>query len=186
MKKSSKKNREIILGRADILLKFLQLIGKDKPSDLDHYLEDLDPELDRPMVDQIVDKFIEGNEELNEIYQKSRREVGSRNPYSEAGDIKDIQDYQEALGNFITEWTKFEKTMRKLFQNETAYRKFYSIGQMLTKLTLPEDFERQILKLSSIRNKIVHGIEMPDTSYLEEISESVKKLQNELKKWDKK
>ena len=184
MKESPKKHKDLIMGRADVLLKFLQLISKDKPKDLDPYLENLDTDSEeRPLVDQIVDMIIAGDKDLYAKYEQARLEVGSRNPYSSIEEVTKTIDYQKILGYFLTQWTTLENYLRGLFRDLEPTRAIttrYLTDDFLRQLNLPEDAVMRIYSIRQLRNQVVHGIEMPDPQELKHAGEFLENFINKI------
>lgn len=167
------------MGRADVLLRFLQFISKDKPQDIEPYLTGLDDDTEhRPIVDQIVDKIIAGDENLYEKYAQARREIGSRNPYASVEDLADQSKKSQALGFFISKWIDLENTLQRLADNKVAFR--LPLPLLLQRLKLPKDTRQQIDFIRYFRNKTVHGIELPAEEQLIEVGNLIEKLIEEL------
>ena len=171
MEESQTKARDLIMGRADVLLRFLQLISKDKPKELDPYLENLDVDTEvRPLVDQIVDRIIAGDDELYEKYARARREVGSRNPYASAEEAARVQGHEEALGSFLSRWITFESTVRRKAGDEGSaeiQRRRLPTTRLLDQLSIPPGLREEIAYIRRIRNQAVHGVETPPPEQLE-------------------
>lgn len=176
------KAKDMIMGRADVLFRFLQLIGKDRPRDLDPYLENLDQDTEsRPLVDQIVDTIISGDETLYEKYAQARREVGSRNPYSSADESTERGDYTQAFGFFMTRWIKLETTMRTILQRDRKTKREYmmpTVGAL--KAFVPQKWLGEIDYIRRLRNEVVHGIEIPDPEQLIAAGQFIDKILEEI------
>lgn len=168
-------NYEPILGRADVLYKFLQYVELDDPKKLSLYTSGLDPDTDRrPVVDQLVDRILLGNEEFYKFYNKAKKETGSRNPYSIKVDkVSFLSDTKAALGFFLSRWIIFESTLREISNitsigTSTAierrpvfnFRHLESMG-IFDQTTLYE-----IQSIRRLRNEVVHGIELPPDDVL--------------------
>ncbi len=160
-----------MMGRADVLLRFLQLISRDKPKELDPYLEDLDTDTEpRPLVEQIVDRIIAGDDELYQKYAQARREVSARNPYASAEEVARTQGYDEALGYFLSRWINFESTIRRKLEEQgsagIAHMRLPT-PRLLDQLQIPQGLREEIDHIRRIRNQAVHGIETPPPEQLE-------------------
>jgi hypothetical protein len=172
MTDSQSATKEPIMGRVDVLFRFLQLIGEDRPSDINKYLEPQGVlEEERPIVDQIVDRIIAGNEERYNKYEQAKQEVSSRNPYEEQEVREKVAE--SSLAFFLTRWINFEKALR-IIATERGNEKepFFSLLHKLQQpvivseqpndkrprgLFSPPEIET-ITKLSRLRNDIVHGV----------------------------
>lgn len=164
-----KKVNEPVMGRADVLFRFLQLIGKDRPNDLNVHLEKLnvrDP--NRPIVDQLVDVIIAGDKELYERYEQARREVGSRNPYGSAEDQSEQHAYELTLGFFLSKWITFETAIRAMTEKILGDYKT-PLPQLFSKLQLfPDEDIRVVDYIRKLRNELVHGRKAPEAQYIVE------------------
>ena len=154
------------MGRADVLFRFLQLIEKDCPEDLDPYLENLDQDTEsRPLVDQIVDAIISGNEALYNTYDQARREVGPRNPYSSADEPR--EDYTQALGFFMARWIKLETTIRTILQRDREPKRAYMPTAAVFRNLVPQEWLEEIDSIRHLRNRVVHdGTDIPNPERL--------------------
>lgn len=180
--------KNLIMGRADVLLRFLQLIGKDGPDDLDPFLKDLDCESEeRPLVDQIVDRIIAGDETLYDKYAQARKDVGSRNPYSSPDD-KSTKYYEEALGFFISRWSKLEEIMRnraeqKLDRKDPLFRSKSQMWWRFRDIGIPASTSREIDSIRRLRNQVVHGAEAPPPDRLMSAGKFTEEILKELGQW---
>ncbi|CAA9437846.1 MAG: hypothetical protein AVDCRST_MAG28-97 [uncultured Rubrobacteraceae bacterium] len=180
------------MGRADVLLRFLQLISKDSPRELDPYLENLDNDTEeRPLVDQIVDSIVAGDEKLYEKYAQARRQVSTRNPYASAEEAVRSRGHEEALGFFMSRWATLESTLRRKSEKEQlttgAPQRWSSIVRLLQRLDVPEPLSEEINYIRQIRNQVVHGVETPSEEelrttgrFLEEIVRRLEDMPNPL------
>lgn len=194
MEKSQRKAKNLIMGRADVLLRFLQLVSKDKPKELDPYLADLDIDTElRPLVDQIVDRIIAGDEELYNKYSQARREVSPRNPYASAQESTRSQGYEEALGYFLSRWIDLEAALRSKAEEdhtETTNVRTYmgaraSTIRLLDQSQIPENLKQEINYIRQIRNQAVHGIETPPPEQLEAAGQFIEQVLEQLETSDR-
>ena len=157
------------MGRADVLLRFLQLIGKDRPRDLDPYLEGLDDDPEqRPLVDQIVDRILAGNDDLYEKYAQARKEVGTQNPYS-SRDEKKTPAYEAQLGNFVSRWTELETFLRDKTSVHEINRPLSSklwASWINKNNVLSEDLRWEVNSIRHFRNEVIHGMKKPSREQL--------------------
>jgi ppGpp synthetase/RelA/SpoT-type nucleotidyltranferase len=173
-------NYEPIMGRADILYRFLQYVELDDPKKLVVYISELDPDTERrPVVDQLVDRILLGNKENYKFYNKAKMEIGSRNPYSTKSDKISFLDSKAALGFFMSRWITFESTIREIAS--ISLREITSIPSinkierrsLVFNFRLLESIEifdqttlYEIHSLRRLRNDVVHGIEIPPDDIL--------------------
>jgi hypothetical protein len=169
------------MGRADVLFRFLHLIGKDRPADIDFYLKDLDVKNeDRPIADQLVDLIIAGDENLYEKYEQARKDVGSRNPYASEDDRSD-ESYLHTIGFFLSKWIAFELAVRSIAKEKLGVDRapFFSILQQL-QLISPNDLQ-SVEYVRQLRNDLVHGIRTPQKEYVVEAGYLIERMLNNVK-----
>lgn len=179
--KDSQIGSEPVMGRADVLFRFLHLIGKDRPADIDFYLKDLDVKNeDRPIADQLVDLIIAGDENLYEKYEQARKDVGSRNPYA-SEDERSTESYIHTIGFFLSKWIAFELAVRSIAKEKLGvdHRPFFSI---LTQLHLisPNDIQ-SVEYVRKLRNDLVHGIRTPQKEYVVEAGHLIERILGDIK-----
>lgn len=178
------KTIEPVIGRADVLLRFLQLTGQDRPQDIDEYLADLDADTERrPIVDQIVDRIIAGDRQRYELYAQARREVGPRNPYASAEDSDLARSRGQALGAFMMQWIVLENVLRRIVgQTQDSERQLvFPTSKLLQKVHwLSDEERREINYLRQLRNQVVHGIDAPNEAQLLDAARSVERVSLEL------
>jgi len=175
MKKYIKKdNYEPVMGRADILYKFLQYVELDDPDKLGTYIREIDPDTEhRPVVDQLVDRILLENQEFYKYYNKAKIEIGSKNNYNTKFEkISFLSDSKAALGFFMSRWIIFESTIREII-NFTSYNNRYNrriIGFNIHSLDEMGIFDKtslyEIDTIRRLRNDVVHGIKIPPDDVL--------------------
>jgi hypothetical protein len=161
------------MGRADVLLRFLELISKNKPHDLDPYLDKLDPsDESTPIVDQIVDRIIAGDQQLYEKYAKARQEVGPRNPY---GSTEEEPGPRLAFAKFIARWIDLERELRERARAQGLPRSTMAVfnPSFLLELGLAKEEVQQFVRLRGIRNMAIHGMGALDEDELKQASEAI-------------
>lgn len=177
---------EPVMGRADVLYTFLKLADLDKPEYLENFIEQLDVNTEkRPIVDQIIDSVIDGDETLYSKYDQARLMAGSRNPYSIKQDSLSFLRDENLLGYFITRWIIFEHMVREIFKKvDSKYTAgtIFSLKSLLEREIINKNRYFQIESIRRLRNNIIHGIESPDddqliraTGVLEEILSEISK-----------
>src|SRR5436190_11496811 len=101
---------ENIMGRTDILFRFLQLIHRETPWAIDEYLVDLDFNCGhRPVAEQIADRILVGNEEYYDLYRRAQREVGAEDPYSPDEQSEQLGGEELVLVRFLEKWASLER-----------------------------------------------------------------------------
>lgn len=172
------------MGRADVLLRFLQKVRKDTPEAIERYLNDVDAQSEqRPLADQIVDRIIAGDKALYKHYAEARREVGTRNPYgSPEDDLRDTE-WERALGSFMSKWIDLETVLRKLSASRTGAGYQYKLwSDMLRSTMLKPETKQELEHIRLLRNQAVHGIEVPNPEQLLEARKTLQQALTELEK----
>jgi hypothetical protein len=166
----SQKQNELVMGRADVLLRFLQLIGKASPAAIDAYLEELDTDTEqRPLSEQLVDRIIAGDGALYEKYAQARKEVGSRNPYSST-DERVSPEYEKALGFFLARWIELEDRLRQSMPVISPIKSSHSASNPMRLISsspvVPETLRKELDIIRRLRNDVVHGMRSPEPDLL--------------------
>ncbi|MBF8982730.1 RelA/SpoT domain-containing protein [Lutibacter sp. B2] len=161
-----KENIEPVMGRADILFRFLQFAKLDKPEAISEYINDLDLDTEkRPIVDQLVDRIVTGDAQLYDLYIVAREEVGVRNPYSSKSDKRTLLTEQNALGYFISKWIILESVIRdvmnKKYPNMGSSNILYTPKMLGSLEVFDSSIIDEINYIRKLRNQVVHGIEIP-------------------------
>lgn len=169
-------NYEPIMGRADVLYKFLQYVELDDPEKLSNFTSGLDPDTERrPIVDQLVDRILLGNEEYYKFYNKAKNEIGYRNPYSTKNEkISFLSDTKAALGFFLSRWIIFESTLREIsniksISTSTAFERrnpVFNFRHLESMGIFDQTTLYEIDSIRRLRNQVVHGIELPTDDVL--------------------
>lgn len=166
------KDTEPVMGRADILYKFLRMANMDRPECLREYIINLDPDTEkRPLIDQIVDRILTGDAELYNLYNKARYDIGAMSPYNlKQEKLLNSSKDQEALGYFLARWIVFEKIIRDISEKRDI--RTNRSPMMFTKFDLlrlnliDENLAFEIDSIRRLRNQVVHGIDFPDKETL--------------------
>lgn len=158
----------VLMGRADILLRFLELAELDYPERLAPYTIELDADSDNlSLVEQIVDRILETDQRYYDAYSRAKSEIGDRNPYRLAEE-NGLSADQAYITFFISRWNLFELVSRLIVVDEsfTEKTKYLSRGSLtfLASILLekgqisPSDVEH-LREARNIRNGIVHGVQ---------------------------
>lgn len=174
---------EPVMGRLDVLLRFLQLISKDRPKEIDQYLEDLDKDTEqRPVVDQLVDRIVRTNRQSYEKYAQARREVGERNPYQSFPRLDTDKSDQIALGQFLTKWRQLEAFMLRTHRSKSPTTKFLHVAWPALMKSISLTHKQELIQLRHLRNEVVHGTRSVDQEELASATEKISQLLSDLSK----
>jgi len=162
------------MGRADVLFRFLQLAGKNRPKDINEYLHELDPEDERPIVDQLVDLIIAGDEQGYDKYDQARKEVSLES-------LDEETRTKQSRPQFLNKWIEFERKLRSIAQSKLGNYTGPLSPSLLQKLEVFSDIhDLQIVEtLLRVRNQIVHGADAPEADIVEAEKE-IERLLNSL------
>lgn len=120
--------------------------------------------------DQIMD-YIEGN------YKTKNRSYLD----SATNSTKNYISTESAVGTFLFAWIELEKIL-KSHDKGTSYKDtFIRLKTLVDVGTLTRDEYDKIYKIRSVRNNLVHGIEIPESDYLNWFTNEIKELTQNLK-----
>jgi len=173
------------VGRVDVLLRLLQLMGLDKPNQVRAILESttLDPE-GEPIVQQIVDALIARDRQGYELYARASREVDARGAYQPI-EAADEREESRATRAFLAHWEDLEQAIREATWdrsgpfipalNERALR------PVVDKHLLDAADAALILRLRRVRNDLVHGPKHQPADAILEAARTVEELTTRLR-----
>jgi ppGpp synthetase/RelA/SpoT-type nucleotidyltranferase len=174
------------MGRADILLRFLQLAGLDCPEKLSPLLSDLRiHEGSKPMVEEMVDRLLLRDPQLHPLYAQARQEVAALNPYSATDEDRRNKPVEDrAVRHFLSRWIAFETAVTeavRVAHPEMEGKTGVMSTEVLKRLDLPVEDWQEIDRLRRLRNQVVHGIGFPGSEYLIRSGDHLERL---LRKWE--
>lgn len=157
---------EPVMGRVDILFRFLQRLNNSSDELINNFIADLDP--DRAITEQLVDRVVSGDKEKYALYSQVRSEVGSKNPYNFSEEEELPNTDAHALGYFLSRWIAFEASIRDITQEKVvSSRIFSSPSKLIQSIDIITDDEKlELLQIQRLRNQVVHGVEFPPKEYL--------------------
>jgi ppGpp synthetase/RelA/SpoT-type nucleotidyltranferase len=120
--------------------------------------------------DQIMD-YIAGN------YKVKYRSYLDNTTYKIKKDIST----ENAVGKFIFAWIELEKILKNNDMATSYKDTFIRLKSLVNLGILSEDEYEKVYKIRSVRNNLVHGIEMPDNDYLDWYTKEIKELTQSLK-----
>jgi hypothetical protein len=179
-----------MMGRADILLRFLQLAQMDRPKDLEPYTDGLDLSPDAaPLVNQVVDRIISDKPELSELYGKAVDEVRLANPYTAAPHDGINVDSAVGLSTFMHEWIKLEKILEIGSEGlppqgriRTMPWSRYAIKGLLDRGVVTQVDVDLLDRLRMLRNEIMHRSPTVDARTLTHAAALTKILREKIEK----
>lgn len=184
---------EHIMGRVDILLRFLQKIEMDNPLKIRPYLNSLcnmkANKTYRTVADYFTDLVLNQNPDYYSAFVEAKYEYSYSNPYLSIEKQILLRKENRHLNFFIDRWIMLEKVIR-VFEEDKDNKagRFESVPVreplvVRVKRLLPiEGLLLEDMKyLEDTRNKIVYNTEIPDNTQLMISAGSVSVVLNKLK-----
>ena len=162
----------IVMGRVDVLLRFLQLANLNRPEELANFITNLDTfNKGLTVAGQIVERILESDRDLYKFYERARREV-------------EVRRSNEPSLRFLSRWINLEAIIRLIAIDMTIKPRMpsNSIFREMGLFTKDEDTLNTIEQLRNLRNQVVHGIEVPGNEVLQDASASVEVVIRDLSK----
>ncbi len=145
-------SREFVLGRADILFRFLQFIGRAAPQNVEPYLAQIDLEsVDTPVIPKIINCMLEGNPEHYRAYDRARIVIAQTDPYAKDVDLCSLLEPKTPAGRFFQGWIELE---RELFDHPQDF--------------VSADLQRELTSLRELRDRCLYGARFPSSGVLED------------------
>ena len=179
-------NNQLRMGRADVLFRFLQLAGLDRPSRLQRYVEGISTESDEPIAEQLVNAILSENpdSDLYAIYSQAQNEVGQANPYSSSEEMK-ASATNTGFEKFLSQWIALESGLADLVritrsrQGRNLQRPVTPADIHLLDLFNEEEF-RAYQRTRALRNDWVHGKRTPTSNEIRDALTEVQGLTSRL------
>ena len=173
---SGKITENFVLGRVDILFRFLNEIDKNRVCDLEIYMENhYDLDEDRSIINQLVDYIISNDMNLYKKYQIVRSELENKNPFLDRKSKK-IDNNNQSVFEFFNKLMELESVMHDYeHQNESDRNAF--IGDDRRKSTsLAQTEKEELNQLKKYRNNLIHGLEKPSKESLEAATKEIETM----------
>jgi len=172
------------IGRVDLLFDLLSRYELATPNGLRPYLDELDQDTERrPLAEQIVDQFIAEDEDRYSAYE----EIRAKQPdLSTELNERHAPNLPEAIAFFLTGWIRFERAVREIALQsgltKTAHPVFPT-SRVLARIGILDRTEQAEAEwIGKSRKTIVHGVEIPDPSFLRDKGERIRELTARLEK----
>lgn len=166
-----------VMGRVDVLFQLLRRTGLGSPEAIQPYLQQLEADTERrPVADQIVDEIIAADPAKYETYITIRRELRLE-PMFDVEPTPSNDDWNRALGEFMTSWIRFERVLRELAEVFQIDRKYVMTMRAINMLPmLDRETKLELEQIRRVRNSVVHGVEMPDAQYLRAMADRLNRV----------
>jgi ppGpp synthetase/RelA/SpoT-type nucleotidyltranferase len=169
------------LGRIDLLFKLLTRLELNTPDDLGPFLQRLHGDLERrPLSEQIIDALVIEDQERYETYLSIRAEAdvsrAEQRPFDES-----------SVGNldlFLAQWVRLERLAHELVgdRSRPSQRRSSPISLLAKMPLLDSEMRSQLDVLRYLRNQLVHGNEVPPRRALDEATERLIRLINQIER----
>lgn len=153
------------LGRVDLLFDLIRALGLDTPGSLKPYVDALDGNVElRPLAEQITDALLGADPTRYDTYNSIR----AQRPWTSSRTDSDDELYRH-IGMFLSRWRDLEALVRQVGGSEPGRATVLPTSRQLVTMELlsPDkifDFEQ----LRRMRNALVHGVELPEISELDD------------------
>ncbi|MFD8266627.1 GTP pyrophosphokinase [Streptomyces althioticus] len=162
------------LGRVDLLFNFLRKLEKESPADLAPYLASLHDNVEmRPLAEQVIDALLAEDPSRYEHFNMVQvdADTASLDPLSQSARM------HQQIGHFLTSWVELEESLRNLAPQEDGERIAPPIFRLLDRLPmLDTETRHEIDLLRRVRNNVVHGRDVPASSYLAEATDRIQEI----------
>lgn len=160
------------LGRVDLLFDLLSEISLDTPELLDPYLDSLHGNFEiRPLAEQIIDALLAEDSSRYRLYENIR---ARRSPLHGEG-----SDLGDAYLQFMSRWNELERLLRGTKPGAPILP---TRRQLQSMNLLDRDMVAEFDYLRSLRNNLVHGIEIPTPAELKEAAGRLEHIVSEIKR----
>ncbi|UVF18851.1 RelA/SpoT domain-containing protein [Microvirga terrae] len=162
-------NAEPTMGRLNVLLRLLRRADLDTPATVRPFVAALDHDTEaRPIADQIADRILAARPDLYQSFLEIQQEVIGHDSSVRRPATNDRAPH-DLIGEFLNQWITFERFFRMLNRQENG-RATTAVTERSLSKTFPMDTvtSRRMSFLRSLRNRVVHGVIIPDTATMRE------------------
>jgi len=167
---------EAAIGRVDLLFQLLAAVDMNKPEDLIRYIDALHADFEkRPLAEQVIDQVLSEDPGRYSKYEKIR--AGEISPVALSITVPASNSHSEAIGDFITNWIGFERSVRDYLSKKGLQTNVMPTGKILSKV---DGFSLELVlaaeRLRQFRNQLVHGMDFPDVELIRANTQDLKML----------
>jgi ppGpp synthetase/RelA/SpoT-type nucleotidyltranferase len=174
---------EPVIGRVDVLFELLRRTELATPEALQPFITTLQADTEqRPVAEQIIDQIIAADPAKYGAYSDAQRDLGL-DLSSETVAVATPDDWNTAVGAFMTNWIKFERIVYELAREYDLDVRHAPTLRVVSKLDVfKPEMQMQIDRIRRVRNVLVHGVEVPDPQYLRSLAAEIDGIIRELAK----
>lgn len=154
---------DVVMGRADLMYKFLKAAGHNHPNWVDHYLTDI--RLDHgnsSVIEQMIDKMLEEDVTLYKTFLKVKGEV-NRNPYSNSDEEGISTLNRKPLFYFVDKLADFQLVVKKYVEKEFPDQEGMPLltNEHLEKLLESHHIAGLLENIRQINNDLIYSAGIP-------------------------
>ena len=169
---------EGVLERVDLLFDFMGELDIARPEKAEELIGDLHGQFEkRPVSEQLIDLLLAQDRDRYPVYLEIRDRRERTRVYATPLLQEGRTEEQIAIGGFIAKWIQLEALLRK--KGEKTLEGGHSMTRrsvLYWARTLPERDRALLGQLRRIRNNLVHGVEIPDASFLRSATKDIETI----------
>jgi ppGpp synthetase/RelA/SpoT-type nucleotidyltranferase len=183
LRQNNPEGREPFIGRADILFRFLQIIGLDTVKDLEPYLRKCNPRAqNKPIAEQIVDVILAQNEEFYAAYNRARQEISRTDPFGSPHEAVSYFSDKRGLGLFMRQWIAVETILSDIVGSVLFSSGDFAASLQQIRNGLDGDTLAELEHVHRLRDQILYGDHWPSEEELTRAGRFLQKLLQKLAK----
>jgi ppGpp synthetase/RelA/SpoT-type nucleotidyltranferase len=168
---------EPFIGRADILFRFLQILGLDTVKSLEPFLGKCNPRMQsKPITEQIVDIILAQNEEFYQAYNRARQEVSRIDPFGAPHEAVSYFSDKRGLGFFMRQWIAMETILSEIVGNVLLSSDNFSTSLQKARNGLDDESLAELEHVHRLRDQILYGDSWPSEEELTRAGKFLQKL----------
>jgi hypothetical protein len=168
------------LGAVDVLFAFLKEISRNRPADVNKYLETLPGASEaRTVSEQIVDRLVQQNGKLYGTYFQVRKRLSDEASASGFSPSPEQSESDLAAGRFLRAWIRLERILRMDLKHLGPTRNV-PLWAAVSKSRLGSH-TTEFHNLRALRNRVFHGFTDIDVATLNDAVTRVNRLIERLK-----
>lgn len=163
------------LGLVDFLFQLLEDARLDTPAKLSPYLKEIDLAADSLTVsEQLIDIITSEDPQRYRLFVAAWKKIAEK--YSHSGIDIFPPARQDAFASFMMKWIELEKRVVQLSGTSSKVLTQKVIAELRDKTNVDPFAISALQELRVLRNKVVHGLELPPPSELNMASETIRDL----------
>ena len=166
------------LGRVDLLFDFMRALDIARPEEAEELIGNLHEQFEkRPISEQLIDFLLAQDQERYSVYSEIRNRRERTRIYTALLLQEGGTEQEAAIGDFITKWIQLEVLLREKGKKSLEGKHSMTPSNVLYWIRkLPERDGTLLDQLRRIRNNLVHGVEIPEVSYLRSAAKDIKTI----------